>query len=94
MREVHLVCVHGEDLRLGVRALDLQRKQHLLHLAAKAAVAAVEKKIARQLHGDRAGAFGTAMLEDIAIGSPGNPRKVDAPVIFKVLVFDRQDRVV
>ncbi len=54
--EVHLVGVHGEDLRLGVAALDLQREEHLLHLAAEAAVAAVEEEIAGELHGDGAGA--------------------------------------
>ena len=34
------------------------------------------------------------MLEDVAIGGAGDARKVDAPVIFVVLVFDGGDGVV
>src|ERR1051326_5460196 len=45
VREVHLIGVHGEDLRFGVAALNLQRQQHLLHFAAEAAVATIEEKV-------------------------------------------------
>ena len=94
MGQVHLVGVHGENLRLGVAALDLQGEQHFLRFAAEAAVAAIQKEIAGELHGDGAGAFGFAALEDVAIGGAGDAREVDAPVIFEVLVFDGGDGVV
>src|SRR5262249_38198310 len=89
-----LVRVHRENLWLGISALDLQREEHLLHLAAEAAVAAVEKEIAGELHADGAGAFRSAMLEDVAIGGAGNTGEVDAPVILEVLVLDGGDGVV
>ncbi len=92
MRQVHLIRIHGEDLRLGVAPLDLQREQHLLHLAAEAAIAAVQKKISGQLHGDGAGAFGAPAFQQIAVGRARDTRKIDAPVIFEVLVFDGGDR--
>ncbi len=92
--EINLVGVHREDLRLGVAALDLKSEKNFLHFAAEGAVAAVEKKIAGELHGDGAGSAGDAMLEDVARGGAGDARKVDAPVIFEVLVFDGGDGVV
>ena len=94
VRQVHLIGVHGENLRLGVAALDLQRQQHLLHLAAEAAVAAVQEKISGKLHGNGARAAGNAMVQHVAPGRPGNAWKVDAPMILEVLVFDGGDRVV
>src|SRR5438445_9975046 len=92
--KIDLIGVHGEDLRLGVAAFDLQGQEHLLDLAAEAAVTAVEEEVARELHGDGAGAFGAATLQNVAIGRAGYAGKIDAPVIFKMLVFDRQDGVV
>src|ERR1700674_4763358 len=94
MREVHLVGIHGEDLRFGVAALDLQSQQHLLHFSSEAAVAAVEEKISGKLHGDGAGPAGNAALDDVVEGGAGDARKVDAPVFFKMLVLDGGDGVV
>ena len=92
--QVDLVGVHGEDLRLGVAALDLQGEEHFLGFAAEAAVAAVKEEIAGELHGDGAGAFGFAVFEDVAIGGAGDAGEVHAPVILEVLVFDGGDGVV
>ena len=92
--EINLIGIHGEDLRLGVAALDLEREENFLHFAAKGAVAAVEEKIAGELHGDGAGSAGDAMFEDVARGGSSDAREIDAPVIFEVLVLDGGDRVV
>ena len=54
--EKNLVGVEREDLRLGEAALDLDGEHRLLHLALQRAVGR-EKKIARQLHGQRGGAL-------------------------------------
>ena len=94
MRQIHLVRVHGENLRLAVAALDLQRKKRFFRLAAKTDVAAVQKQIARKLHGDGAGAPRTASPRQVAKRRDEHARKVDAPVLFEVLVFDGRDRVV
>jgi len=93
VRQVDLVGVHGEDLRLGVAALDLQREQHLLHLAAEGAVAAVKEEVAGQLHGDGAGAFRFAALQQVTVSGPRDAREIDSPVILKVLVFDAGDGI-
>ena len=83
VRQVHLVGIHRKNLRLGVAPLDLQRQQHFLHLAVKGLVAAVEKEVAGELHGDGAGARGDAVLQHVAEGCAGNAREIDAPVIFE-----------
>ncbi len=94
MCQVHLVGVHRKNLRLRVAALDLQREQNFLHFAAEAAVAAVEEKISGQLHRDGAGPAGDAALDDVADCGAEHARKVDAPVLFEVLVLDGGDGVV
>src|SRR4029077_5857723 len=94
MGEVHLIRVHGEDLRLGVTPLDLEGKQDFLGLTAEAAFAAVEKKIASELHGDGAGALGTPPLHEVAVSSAGDAREIDAPMILEVLIFNGANGVV
>ena len=94
VRQINLVRIHRKNLRLRVAALDLQRQQHFLHLAAKAFVAAVEKQIAGKLHADRARARRDAVMQDVAPRRARDARKIDAPVLFKMLVFDRRHRVV
>jgi hypothetical protein len=94
VREVHLIGVHGEDLRLRIAALDLQRQKHFLHFAAEATVAAVEEEIAGQLHADGAGAAGDAALHEISESGAEDARKVDSPVLLEVLVLDGEDGVV
>ena len=94
MCKINLIRVHGENLRLGVAALDLQRQQCFFRLPAKADVAAVQKKIPRELHGDGAGAPGAPAFGQVAQGRSEHAREVDAPVLFEVLVFDSRDGVV
>src|SRR5215467_9307294 len=94
MRQVHLVRVHSEDLRLAVAALDLQRKQRLFRFAAKTNVAAVEKQIAGQLHGDGAGASRPAATREVPQSSDEHTWEINAPMLFEVLVFDGSDGVV
>src|SRR5712671_4639172 len=92
--QVYLIGVHRKNLRLGVAALDLQRQQHLLHFAAEAAVAAVEEKIAGELHADRAGAAGDAAFGQISKCGAGDAREIDAPMFLEMLIFDGGHRVV
>src|SRR6266849_1950256 len=91
MRQVHLIGVHRENLWLRVAALDLQREQNFLHLAAETAVTAIKEKVTCQLHGDSAGAARDAALDDIADRGTEHAREVDAPVLFEVLVRDGSD---
>ena len=67
MAEKNLVGIEREDLRLGESALDLDGQHRLLNLAMKRAVGR-EKKIARQLHGQRRRALHLAAGFDVAIG--------------------------
>ena len=94
VRQVDLVRVHGENLRLAVAPFDLQRQKGFFRFAAKADVAAVQKEIARELHGDGAGAAGAAATGDVAQGGCEHAREVDAPMLLEMLVFDGRDRVV
>ncbi len=94
MCKINLIRVHGENLRLGVAALDLQREQCFFRFPAKADVAAVQKKIPGKLHGDGAGAPGAPAFGQMAQGRREHAREVDAPVLFEVLVLDGCDGVV
>jgi hypothetical protein len=94
MRQIHLVGVHRKDLRFRVTPLDLQRQQNLLHLAAEADLAAVQEEIARKLHADRAGALRLATMQNLSPRGSRDAWKVDAPMLFKMLIFDRRNRVV
>ena len=73
--------------------LDLQRKDHFLQLAVVAAIGAIEEKAAGQLHRQRAGTLGFAMLHDVAKGSLHHARQVDAEMLFEVLILGANDRV-
>ncbi len=86
--KIHLVRIHREDLRLGVTALDLQRKENFLHLAPEAAVAPVEEKIPGQLHADGAGPACDFALDEISGRGAEHAREVDPPVFFEMLVLD------
>jgi hypothetical protein len=94
MRQIHLIGVHGEDLRLCVAALDLQRQQNLLHFAAEADFAAVEKEVAGELHADGAGALRPATVQDLSPRGSRDAWEVDAPMLFKMLILDGRHRVV
>src|SRR5260370_38728459 len=88
MRQINLIGVHRKDLRFGVAPLDLQGEQNFLHFAAEAAVAAVQEKIVRQLHGDGAGAAGDAALVEISDRGAEDALEVDPPGHFEVLGLD------
>ena len=91
--EINLVAVHRENLLLGVVALDLDGQQRFLDLAAHAAVGAVEKQRAGQLHGQRAGALGDATRQQIPPGRARDAREVHAPVLIEVLVLGGENGV-
>src|SRR5271165_4429793 len=86
MAKVNLVGVERENLLLGEAPLDLDGQHHLLDLAPEAAIGR-EKQVARQLHGQRRGALGAALLQDVSQGSAKHPPNVHTPVTFKILVF-------
>ena len=88
--EINLVAVEREDLLLGEGALDLDGEIGFLHLAGGGAIGG-EKKIARQLHGQRGSALGAAVGAEIVPERAGDAEDVDAPVRFEVLVFDGDD---
>ncbi len=88
--EVDLIGVHGEDLRLGEAALDLDGKDDLLHLAAEALFRG-EEKIAGELHGQGRSSLGAALGAEVAVGGAYEALQVDAPVFLKVLVLDGED---
>src|ERR1700691_5253390 len=71
--EVNLVAVEREDLFFGESALDLDGEVCLLHLAHGSAVRG-EKKIARQLHGERGCALRAAGGADVMPGGAGNAK--------------------
>ena len=91
--QINLVAVHGENLLLGVMALDLDGQQGFLDFAAHAAIGAVEKKRAGQLHGQGAGAFDDATRQKIPPRCAGHARKVHAPVLLEMLVLGGEDGV-
>ena len=93
MRKINLIRVHGEDLRFGVTTLDLQGEQHFLALAAKCAVAAIQEQIPGKLHRDGACAGSDAPMNHIADHRSGDARKINAPMLFKVLIFDGSNGV-
>ena len=94
VREIDLIAVHREDLLLGVVALDLDREERLLDLAAHADVGAIREKRAGELHGERARAFGTAVrARQVAPGGAEHAREVHAPVLLEMLVFGGEDGV-
>ena len=88
--QVNLVAVEGEDLLLGEGALDLDGEVGLLNLAHDGAVGG-EKKIARQLHGQRGSALRAAVDADVVPGGADDAEDVDAPVRLEVLVFNGDD---
>ncbi len=91
--EINLIAVHGENLVFGVMALDLQGENGFLNFAVQAAVGAIEKEPASELHGQGAGAFSHAAFGNIAPGGFEDAREVHAPVLFEVLIFGGDDGV-
>ncbi|HTA95097.1 MAG TPA: hypothetical protein VK769_03140, partial [Verrucomicrobiae bacterium] len=75
--EINLVRIHRKNLWFRIAALDLQAEKNFLHLAAKRAVAAIEKQISGQLHGDGARTGSDFMFQNIADGGASDARKID-----------------
>src|SRR5690348_6971690 len=73
--------------------LDFKGQNHFLDFAVKAAVRAIQKEPARQLHRQSACSFGAAAPDDIPVGSLGNTRQVDAEVLLEVLILGADNRV-
>src|SRR5579872_1003770 len=94
MRQIDLVGVHGENLRFRVPPFDLQRQQNLLHFPAEADFAAVKKKVASKLHANGAGALRLATVQNFPPSGSRDARKIDAPMLFKVLILNGGNRVV
>jgi hypothetical protein len=90
--EVHLVQVHLEDVVLGVDALDVRGEDDLLQLAAERLVAR-EEALARELLRDGAAPFGAAAFLQVVHDRGGDADEVDAVVLVKALVLDRDDRL-
>jgi len=74
-------------------ALDLDCQQRFLDLAAHAAVGPVEEQRARELHRQRAGSLGDAMLDQIPPGRAGDASKINAPVLLEMLVLGGENGV-
>ena len=91
--EVNLIAVHSENLVFGVMALDLKSQKSFLNFAAQAAVGAIEKQPATELHGEGAGAFSHAAFGNIAPGGFQDARDVHAPVFFEMLIFGGENGV-
>ena len=92
MTERNLVRIEGEDLRLGKTALNLDRQHSLLHLALPPSVGR-QKEIAGQLHGKSGCSLHFAARCNVAIGSPHDPKEIDAGMPVKIFVFNRNQRV-
>ena len=74
-------------------ALDLDRQNRFLNLPPRAAIRTIQKKSARQLHCQSAGAFRQPMLRDVVPRRLQHARNIHAPVLFEVLVFGGEDGV-
>src|SRR5438105_848511 len=88
----NLIAVHGKNLLFGEVALNLQRQNHLLNLAAEMALRR-KKQIARELHGKRGSALRARPRGDIAIRGPQHAPEIDSPMLLKTLVFRGQDGI-
>src|ERR1700676_4230924 len=89
MRQINLIGVHGEDLLLGVIALDLNGEQRLLNLSAKTAIRTVEEEPAGKLHRERARSLPNAAAECVAPSRFHHARQIDSPVLKEMLIFSR-----
>src|ERR1700733_1411893 len=85
--QIDLVGVQGKDLLLGKRALDLDGKKNFLQFASEGLLAG-EKKVTRQLHGQRRSPLGTAGRSQIVIGGADHAKQVDSPMAFEILILD------
>jgi hypothetical protein len=93
MGEVNLVHIHRENLLLGVGALDLNGQERLLNLALRAAIGAIQKQTAGQLHGERAGALFDTAGAQIADGRFQHAGNIHAPMFEEMLILGGGDSV-
>ena len=91
--QINLVAVHRENLLFRVVPLDLDRQNRFLDFAPRAAVRAIQKKSAGQLHRQSAGALRQPMFRDVVPRRLQHARNIHAPVLFEVLVFGGENRV-
>ena len=92
LAEKHLVQIQREDLLLGELLLDAQRREDLEQLAAIALLRAQEDA-ARELHRDRAAAFGFLARQQVARDRADQARIVDAAVLEEAVVLRGEHRV-
>ena len=90
--EIGRVQVVRQDLVLAEARLQPKGQHDLLHLAAQRALGR-EIGESRQLLRDRAAAFGAAAAGQIAPGGAHHAARVDAAMLEKPSVLDRDDRV-
>src|ERR1700730_5529506 len=92
MPEIDLVAIDLEDLVFGKRVLNLNREKYFLNLAAEAAFRR-EKQILGELHCQGRSTLCALARGQIAVSRADHAKQVHAPVVLKILVFDRDDRL-
>ena len=90
--QIHLVRVHGENLRLGEVSLNLDGQQHFLEFSAEALVGREEKHLA-ELLGQGAGALRLAPFHQVFAGGAEDAENIHSHVALKVPVLDGNHRV-
>ena len=90
--EENPVQVQRQDFLLGKLALQAQREEDFLELAAQGAFRR-EHGVARKLHRDRAAAFPHAARADVRDQGPHQPLPVDAGMLVEARVFRGQERL-
>ena len=86
------IAVQGEDLRLGVVTLDLNRQHRFLNFPPEAPLWG-QKQVLAQLLGQRTSAFDHTARHKIFQSGPGNAIKIDSPMFVEILVFHRDNGV-
>src|SRR5271167_2455531 len=90
--QAYLVAIHGEDLRLGELALNLDGEQQLLEFPSEALLGRQEK-YAAELHGQGAGSLSLAPLENVRDASAQDTDHVHADVVLEMAVLDGEHSV-
>ncbi len=90
--EEDAIQVLGEDFLLAELALDPQREEHFLELAAERAFRR-EERIARELHRDRAPALAHAACRHVGRERAHEPLPVDARVLEEPVILGGEERI-
>ena len=93
LAEVDRVQVLGEDLVLAPVALEPVSERRLLELLEERAAALGFERVLDELLGDRRGALGGALAEDVLDQGAADALEVDAAVFVEARVLDRDHRV-